>query len=192
MYMQLCFFSSFVYNVNLWPEDGQARPKHVVTNAAINTKPRQLCFWRTLLTTFESETLHRSVLHIPPQALLLTRTETQVWHILSDVGKDSTPPTSDRPFSLLDTADKLCVRCFSLGLKSNRERRLFYILFWKLSQFGNYSQYATTSDGFPSRIVKGWTNMPSLIFLKRPTTELLVTESINYFMYHWAEDGKNC
>jgi hypothetical protein len=31
----------------LWSDDGQARPKHVVTIAAINTKPRQLCFWRT-------------------------------------------------------------------------------------------------------------------------------------------------
>jgi hypothetical protein len=51
MYIQLCFFSSFVYNVNLWPEDGQAQPKHFVTIAAINTKPRQLCFWRILLPT---------------------------------------------------------------------------------------------------------------------------------------------
>jgi hypothetical protein len=49
----IVFFSSFVYNVNLWPEDGQARPKHVVTIAAINTKPRQLCFWRSLLPAFD-------------------------------------------------------------------------------------------------------------------------------------------
>jgi hypothetical protein len=49
------FFSSFVYNVNLWPEDGQARLKHIVTIAAINTKPRQLFltdpisyFWYTV------------------------------------------------------------------------------------------------------------------------------------------------
>jgi hypothetical protein len=41
----IVFFSSFVYKVNLWPEDGQARPKHVVTTATINTKPIQLCFW---------------------------------------------------------------------------------------------------------------------------------------------------
>jgi hypothetical protein len=49
----IVFFSSFVYNVNFWPEDGQARPKHVVTIAAINTKPRRLCFWRSLLPTFD-------------------------------------------------------------------------------------------------------------------------------------------
>jgi hypothetical protein len=42
-----------VYNVNLWPEDGQARPKHVVAIAAINAIPRQLCFWGILLPTFD-------------------------------------------------------------------------------------------------------------------------------------------
>jgi hypothetical protein len=49
----IVFFLLIVYNVNLWPEDGQARPKHAVTIAAINTIPRQLCFWRTLLHTFD-------------------------------------------------------------------------------------------------------------------------------------------
>jgi hypothetical protein len=38
----------------LWPEDGQARPKHVVTITVINTKPRQLCFWQTPLPSFNS------------------------------------------------------------------------------------------------------------------------------------------
>lgn len=120
-----------------------------------NTVPRRLL--KRVIT------LHRSVLHIPPPAVFLTRIETQVWYILCEVGKDWKPPASYRPFSLLDTADKLCVRCFSLGPKSNKERRLFYILFWKLSQFGNYSHYATTSDGFPSCGVKAWTRMPRLI-----------------------------
>jgi hypothetical protein len=36
----------------LWPDDCQARPKYVVAIAAINTLPRQLCFWRTLLPSF--------------------------------------------------------------------------------------------------------------------------------------------
>lgn len=131
--------------------------------------------------------LYRSVLHIDLQVVLPTRTETQVWYILSEVGRDSTPPMSYRTFSLLDTADKLCVRCFSIGPKSNRERRLFYVLFWKRSQFGNYSQYAATSDGFPLFGVKAWTRMPRLFFWTRPTTELLVTESMNYLRWRWEE-----
>jgi hypothetical protein len=49
--IQLCF-SHLCTTSTLWPEDGQARPKHVVTIAAINTIPRQLCFWRTLLLSF--------------------------------------------------------------------------------------------------------------------------------------------
>jgi hypothetical protein len=50
-YSHLCTTST------LWPEDGQARPKHVVAIAAINRIPRQLCFWRTLLPSFNSELL---------------------------------------------------------------------------------------------------------------------------------------
>jgi hypothetical protein len=49
--MQL-WFSNLCKTSTLWPEDGQARPKHVVTIAAINTIQRQLCFWRTLLPSF--------------------------------------------------------------------------------------------------------------------------------------------
>jgi hypothetical protein len=41
-----------LYTSTLWPEDGQAWPKHVVTIAAINRITRQLCFWRTLLPSF--------------------------------------------------------------------------------------------------------------------------------------------
>jgi hypothetical protein len=46
------WFSHLCTTSTLWPEDGQARPKHIVTIAAINTIPRQLCFWRTLLPFF--------------------------------------------------------------------------------------------------------------------------------------------
>jgi hypothetical protein len=47
-----CVFSHLCKTSTLWPEDGQARPKHVVTIAAINTKSRQLCFGRTPLPSF--------------------------------------------------------------------------------------------------------------------------------------------
>jgi hypothetical protein len=43
---------SHLYTSTCWPEDGQARPKHVVAIAAINRITRQLCFWRTLLPSF--------------------------------------------------------------------------------------------------------------------------------------------
>jgi hypothetical protein len=36
-------------------EDGQAWPKHVVAIVAINTIPRKLCFWRTLLPSFNTK-----------------------------------------------------------------------------------------------------------------------------------------
>jgi hypothetical protein len=49
--IQSCF-SHLCTTSTLRPEDGQARPKHVVTIAEINTIPRQLCFWRTLLPSF--------------------------------------------------------------------------------------------------------------------------------------------
>jgi hypothetical protein len=49
--IQLCF-SHLCTTPTLWPEDGQARPKHVVAIAAINRITRQLCFWRTLLPSF--------------------------------------------------------------------------------------------------------------------------------------------
>jgi hypothetical protein len=51
--IQLCF-SHLCTTWTLWPEVGQARPKHVVAIAAINTIPRQLCFWRTLLPSFNT------------------------------------------------------------------------------------------------------------------------------------------
>jgi hypothetical protein len=49
--IQLCF-SHLCTTSTLWPEDGQARPKHVVAIAAINRITRELCFWRTLLPSF--------------------------------------------------------------------------------------------------------------------------------------------
>jgi hypothetical protein len=58
--IQLCF-SNLCTTSTLWPEDGQnivtwRWPKHVVTIPAINTIPRQLCFWRTLLPSFNRVT----------------------------------------------------------------------------------------------------------------------------------------
>jgi hypothetical protein len=44
--------ATHLYASTLWPEDGQARPKHVVAIAAINRTTRQLCFWQTLLPSF--------------------------------------------------------------------------------------------------------------------------------------------
>jgi hypothetical protein len=41
--IQSCF-SHLCTNITLWPEDGQARPKHVVAIAAINRITRQLWF----------------------------------------------------------------------------------------------------------------------------------------------------
>jgi hypothetical protein len=49
--IQWCF-SHLCTTSKLWPEDGQARPKHVVAVAAINRITRQLRFWRTLLPSF--------------------------------------------------------------------------------------------------------------------------------------------
>jgi hypothetical protein len=48
------WFSHLCKTSTLWPEDGQARPKHVVAIASINTISRQLCFWRNLLPSFNS------------------------------------------------------------------------------------------------------------------------------------------
>jgi hypothetical protein len=60
LYTYNCVFYHLCMTSTLWPEDGQVRPKHVVTIAAINTKPRQLCFWRTPLPSFNDY----SILHL--------------------------------------------------------------------------------------------------------------------------------